>query len=109
VTQQSHHRMENRYVAAARYQSCGLMGQDLGPWHCESTADECMSSTVLRDVLTLFQNGGGFDIFILKVLQNTSLLKVHSLDKEVDGIRKTETCSEKNPIYVRSFVRCVVV
>jgi hypothetical protein len=37
------------------------------PWHCGSTADECMSSTVLRDVLTLFQNGGGFDIFILGV------------------------------------------
>jgi hypothetical protein len=40
--------------------------------HCGSTADkrifttaECMSSTVLRDGLTLFQNGGGFDIFIL--------------------------------------------
>jgi hypothetical protein len=28
----------------------------------------------------------GFDIFILKVLKNTSLFKVHFLDKEVDGI-----------------------
>jgi hypothetical protein len=46
------------------------------PWHCGSTADkristtdECMGSTVLRNVLTLFQNGGkeGFDIFILGV------------------------------------------
>jgi hypothetical protein len=46
-----------------------------------------MSSTVLRDVLTLFQNGGGFDIFILKVLKNTFLFKVHSLDKEVDAIK----------------------
>jgi hypothetical protein len=42
-----------------------------------NATDKCMSSTVLRDVLTLFQNGGGFDIFILKVLQNTSLFKVH--------------------------------
>jgi hypothetical protein len=32
VTQQSHHRMGNRDVV--RYQSCGLMNQDLGPWHC---------------------------------------------------------------------------
>jgi hypothetical protein len=59
------------------------MGQDLGPWYCGSTADEristtgeCMSSTVLRDVLTLFYNGckEGFDIFILGVLQNTLML-----------------------------------
>jgi hypothetical protein len=32
--------MENRDVAAARYKSCGLMGQDLGSWHCGSTADD---------------------------------------------------------------------
>jgi hypothetical protein len=84
-TQQSHHRMENRDVAAARYKSCGLMA--LWKYSRQSTTDECMSSTVLRDVLTLFQNGGneGFDIFILKVLKNTSLFKVYSLDKEVDG------------------------
>jgi hypothetical protein len=30
-----------------------------------NATDECIGSTVLRDVLTLFQNAGGFDIFTL--------------------------------------------
>jgi hypothetical protein len=53
-TQQSHHRMENRDVAAAR-----KIGARHGIVKVQPTnaTDECMSSTVLRDVLTLFQNG----------------------------------------------------
>jgi hypothetical protein len=72
VTQQSHHRMENRGSPQQILRADGPR-----PWHCGSTADncisttdECMGSTVLRDVLTIFQNG---DLY----LGGTSLFKVH--------------------------------
>jgi hypothetical protein len=87
--------MENRDVAAARKIGARHLDHGIVKVQPTNATDECIGSMVLRDVLTLFQNGGGFDIFILGVppccRQHTSLFKVHSLDKEVDGRRgKTE-------------------